>query len=84
MAEFQINFFQNVDELFIDGTFKVAPKNWFQLLNIFGYEKKEFYMPLAYIILNSKSEEIYNKVFGELVNLIKTYTKLKILMELKL
>ena len=40
MAEFQINFFQNVDELFIDGTFKVAPKNWFQLLNIFGYEKK--------------------------------------------
>ena len=77
MSEFQINFFQNVDELFIDGTFKVAPKNWFQLLNIFGYEKKEFYMPLAYIILNSKSEEIYNKVFGELVNLIKTYTKIK-------
>ena len=77
MSEFQVNFFQNVDELFIDRTFKVAPKNWFQLLNIFGYEKKEFYMPLAYIILNSKSEEIYNKVFGELVNLIKTYTKIK-------
>ena len=40
-------------------------------------KKKEFYMPLAYIIINSKSEEIYNKVFGELVNLIKTYTKIK-------
>ena len=78
MSEFQINFFENVDELFIDGTFKVAPKNWFQLLNIFGYEKKkEFYMPLAYIALNSKSEEIYNKVFGELVALIKTHTKIK-------
>ena len=52
MAEFQINFFQNVDELFIDGTFKVAPKNWFQLLNIFGYEKKRILY--AFSIYNSK------------------------------
>ena len=52
MSEFQINFFQNVDELFIDGTFKVAPKNWFQLLNIFGYEKKRILY--SFSIYNSK------------------------------
>ena len=27
MSEFQINFFSEVTELFVDGTFKVAPKN---------------------------------------------------------
>ena len=59
MSEFQINFFNEVSELFVDGTFKVAPKNLYQLLNIFGYDKKHnFYMPLTFIILSSKSEEI--------------------------
>ena len=78
MSEFQLNFFTQIEELFIDGTFKIAPKNWYQVLNIFGYNKKiNFYMPLAYVVLNSKSEEIYNHIFQNLVYLIKTNTNLK-------
>lgn len=34
-------------------------------------------MPLAYIILSSKTEEIYNKVFNELLTLIYSYTNRK-------
>ena len=85
MSEFQINFFGNVCELFIDGTFKVAPKNWYQVLNIFGYDKKQdFYMPLAFIILSSKSEEIYNEVFHKLVQLIKYHTNIKTFENIKI
>ena len=85
MSEFQINYFTEIEEIFIDGTFKVAPKNWYQLLNIFGYNKKQnFYMPLAYIILNSKSEEIYNEVFYKIIQLIKYHTNLKSFEDIKI
>lgn len=78
MSEFQINFFTQIEDLFIDGTFKIAPKNWYQVLNIFGYNKKlNFYMPLAYIVLSSESEDIYNHIFNNLIYLIKTNTNLK-------
>ena len=78
MSEFQINFFSQISEIFIDGTFKVAPKNWYQLLNIFGYDKThKFFMPLAFIILSSKSEEIYNEVFYKIITLVKAHTDLK-------
>ena len=42
MSEFQINYSAEIGELFIDDTFKVASKNWYQLLNIFGYDKYNF------------------------------------------
>ena len=78
MSEFQIIFFSQISEIFIDGTFKVAPKNWYQLLNIFGYDKThKFFMPLAFVILSSKSEEIYNEVFYKIITLVKAHTDLK-------
>ena len=59
-SQFQLNLFSEIDELYIDGTFKVCPKNWYQLINIFGFIKnKNFYIPLAYIIVNSKDEELF-------------------------
>ena len=85
MSEFQINFFNEVSELFVDGTFKVAHKNWYKLLNIFRYDKKHnFYMTLAFIILSSKSEEIYNEIFQKLIQLIKYHTNIKSLIISKL
>ena len=64
-----------IDELFIDGTFKVCPKNWYQLLNIFGFiKKKNFYLPLTFILLNSKNEELYNECFSQLIKIIKAHT----------
>ena len=85
MSEFQINYFQEISELFIDGTFKVAPKNWYQLLNIFGYDKKHnIYKPLAFIILNTKSEEIYNEVLEKIIELVKSNTSLKSFKDIKI
>ena len=78
MSELQINLFTKVSEIFIDGTFKIVPKNWYQLLNIFGFDdKNKIYTPLAYILLSSKNEELYNIVFAELIRIIKNNTNIK-------
>ena len=73
-SQFQLNLFKEINELYIDGTFKVSPKNWFQFLNIFGYIKnKNIYIPLSYIILSSKDEELYTHAFNELINAVKNH-----------
>ena len=43
-TEFQLNLFTEFTEIFIDGTFKICPKNWYQLLNIFGYIEKKIFI----------------------------------------
>ena len=40
----QLKLYDEVEEIFIDGTFRVAPKNWYQLLNIYGYIKKKIFI----------------------------------------
>ena len=45
-SEFQINLFTEIDELFLDSTFKICPSNWYQLLNFFGYIKKKNFIYL--------------------------------------
>ncbi len=65
------------DEIFIDGTFKVAPKNWFQLLNIYRYIKiKNIYIPLTYGLLSSKTKELYTEFITQLLRNIKYYRKI--------
>ena len=67
-SEFQLNFYIEIQELFIDGTFIIYPKNYYQLVNIFGYNKhKNFYMPLSFILLFSKNEELYTAAFSQLI-----------------
>jgi hypothetical protein len=76
--EFQLNMFDQIDNLFIDGTFKIIPKNWYQLVIIFDYiKKKNFYLPLACILLSSKNEALYNEVFHQLIRNIKSHTKIE-------
>lgn len=43
-SEFQINLFNEVNELFLDATFKTAPKDWHQSFNIFGYIKYKIFI----------------------------------------
>ena len=90
-SQFQLKLYNEVDELFIDGTFKVAPKNWLQLINIFGFiRKKKIYIPLTYALLSSKSEELYDEFFTQLIRNIKTvnkdlcYEELKIMSDFEL
>ena len=75
---FLLKFLMNISHLFIDATFKIAPKNYYQILNIIGYdETKNFNMPVFHIIMSNKSFESYNKIFQEILNLLDEY-KIKI------
>ena len=35
---YQLKMFDDCDEYYADGTFKSAPKGWYQLFNIWGYK----------------------------------------------
>ena len=75
---FQLNLYTEIKDIFIDGTFKVEPKSWYQLLNIYGYiENKNIYLPLTYVLLSSKSEKLYNKIDDFCNNLKGNYIKLR-------
>ncbi|CAG2193079.1 unnamed protein product [Mytilus edulis] len=55
-----------VEEIFMDGTFKFCPKFFKQLYTIHGF-KNGNYIPLVFILLTGKSEEIYHHCFTKLV-----------------
>lgn len=57
----------DVDELFIDGTFKCCPKYFYQLYSIHGC-KNGNYVPLVFALLPSKSEECYLKMWSFIQN----------------
>ena len=83
-SQFQLNLYKEVDEIFIDGTFKIVPKNWYQLLNIFGFIKsKNFYTPLSYILLSSKNQELYDEVFTQLIKFIKIHSNFNNFTDIK-
>ena len=60
----------------MDGTFKVSPRNYCQLLTIIIYDKAlSLYIPGAYILLTSKESELYNTAFMNLKLIISSYVK---------
>lgn len=46
-----------VDEIFVDGTFKSCPKYFYQLYSVHS-SKNGNYVPVLFVLLPSKSEEI--------------------------
>lgn len=61
---FHLKCFNEITELFIDGTFKSAPINWYQLVNIFGFiKKKKIYLPLEYIAFKFKKRRTLYRSF---------------------
>ena len=71
---FNLKFFSNCSHIFIDATFKVAPKKFYQVLNILVLDDADkFIMPIAHMIMTNKSYHSYNKVFNETKNLIDEY-----------
>lgn len=62
-----------------------------QLINIFGFiRKKKIYIPLTYALLSSKTEQLYDEFFTQLIRNIKTvnkdlcYEELKIMSDFEL
>lgn len=55
-TKFQLNVLSECEEIFIDGTFKMVLKNYYQILNFWGYLKtKKIYLPLLHVLMTSKS-----------------------------
>lgn len=65
--------FQNQSkQIFIDGCHKV-PKDFRQLVSVFGYsETKKAAFAIFHCLLNSKSEEHYNLMFEEFKIILKS------------
>jgi hypothetical protein len=58
----------SVDEIYIDGTFRCCPKFLTQLYTIHGYKNGNC-IPLVFILLRGKSEELYRCTFSSLLHL---------------
>lgn len=61
-------FLCEVDEIFMDGTYKYCPKFFKQLYTLHGY-RNGHYVPLVYILMNGKSSALYNTCLSTLINL---------------
>ena len=55
-SKFQIKFLIDATHIFIDATFKIAPKNFYQILNILAHnDKTKITIPVAFILMTNKS-----------------------------
>ncbi|CAF4089600.1 unnamed protein product, partial [Rotaria sp. Silwood2] len=54
---------ENATDFFIDGTFKIVPEIFFQLFAIHALYR-DHVIPVAFILLPSKSEQIYQKMIN--------------------
>jgi cell shape-determining protein MreD len=56
--------------LFIDGTFSVVPKPFSQCLIVMAFELAvNVYVPIGYVLVQSKSQDTYWRVLNELIML---------------
>ena len=54
-SKFQLKFLIDVTHIFIDANFKIAPKNFYQILNILAHnEKTKFTIPVAFILITKQ------------------------------
>ena len=60
----------DVDDVFMDGTFKCCPKYFQQFYTLHGY-KKGNYVPLVFMLLPGKSEVVYRYAFSSLIRICR-------------
>lgn len=66
MIEYQ----DKTNVILVDGTFRIAPKGFKQVLTIMGYSTElTSYFPLFYVFLPSKKQEVYKRLFKILQNM---------------
>ena len=71
-TSFQLNILSKSKQWFLDGTFRVAPAGYYQVLIIHAKDYiSNSIIPVAFILLTSKKSEIYFRAFNELLTLIK-------------
>jgi hypothetical protein len=57
----------------MDGTFKYCPRNYYQIYNIIGLDNNNNRIPIIYILMSSKSYELYIYLFNYIKSLILLY-----------
>ena len=68
---FQLKILAESKEIFIDGTFRSAPQNFYQLLIIHAYQSStQTYVPCIFALLSSKSLSIYFTTFQLIIGAI--------------
>ena len=72
---FHLKFLTKCNQIFIDATFKSISKNFYQILNIMAYNENEnLFMPISFILMTNKSLMSYEKIFDDIISLLKTYS----------
>jgi hypothetical protein len=72
-----IEFLKSADTWFIDGTFKTCPPLFKQLYTVHGNLLGDNLIPLVYMLLPGKSEEIYRRAFTLLREILGEGIKVK-------
>ena len=69
-----LKFLTKATNIFIDATFKVAPKSFYQLLNILVHiEKESFTIPIIHVLMSNKSLLSYRKILNDIKILAENY-----------
>ena len=73
-SKFQLKILTEATNFFIDAIFKVAPKNFYQVLNILAYnDNTKFIALVCFILMTNKSYNSYIKIFQEIKFLLENY-----------
>ena len=71
-SEIQLKKLEKAEQIFMDATFKVCPKNFYQLFNIIiSIEEGKFIFPVIHVLMTHKSEFSYRMIFNNLNIIIK-------------
>lgn len=71
-SAFQIKLLKKVKQIYIDGTFQICPKNYYQVINIAGYlEDINAIVPIFLIPTTGKTEYLYNHIFNDIKLILK-------------
>ena len=73
-SNFQIRNISKCTQIYIDGTFKVFPKGYYQIINIGGFLPEiNGILPFFMIPTTGKSEFLYNSIFIEVKKIIENF-----------
>ena len=70
----------SLQDFFIDGTFKVVPEFFFQLFAIHALYRGHV-IPVAFILLPSKSQQIYQKMTNEILQIVPAWQPQRVMMD---
>ena len=69
-----------MQDFFIDGTFKVVPKIFFQLFILHALYREHAF-PVLFVLLPGKSGQIYEKLMNDIMQLVPGWSPQQMMMD---